>query len=172
MKIKKIELNDYKLFKGKHIFEFNDNITLIKGPCGSGKTILFNAIKKGILNKNLAGVNVEFKGDIKQFKKHINHIFIDNDQVEERLAQVKNKTNDLSMSGMMILSFFDIMKESIEQDLPLVIDYPFFSRFDETLSFSFLSILSSLRNQVIWFGHDRELEKVRGGKEYHLKIGK
>lgn len=45
MKIKKIEINNYKAFYGLHIFNIDGNNVLIYGENGSGKSSLYYALK-------------------------------------------------------------------------------------------------------------------------------
>lgn len=49
MRIKSITLTDYKIFKGTHTIEFNEGMTVIVGSGGTGKTILFDAMKERLL---------------------------------------------------------------------------------------------------------------------------
>ena len=88
MKIKKIELKDYKLFKGKHSFKFSDKVTLIEGPNGSGKTILFKAIKES-LDKKIPGVSIEIEGDLQLFRKYSNLIFLDEELLLNELNELE-----------------------------------------------------------------------------------
>lgn len=56
--ITKIVVHDYKHFKGKQELIPSKKVTMVIGDCGSGKTVLFNAVKDGLLELPV-GVVVE-----------------------------------------------------------------------------------------------------------------
>ncbi len=63
-KLKKLELNDFKLFAGYNEIKFKNQTTIIVGNNDSGKTILFNSIKDRLAsnkyeNNCVVGTNFE-----------------------------------------------------------------------------------------------------------------
>ena len=83
MKIKKISIKNYKMFKDTEINLKKFNI--IVGPNGFGKTTLFNLIKEGI-SKKRKSYDIETEGTLN--KKQSKYIFIGDGAPEEMLNEL------------------------------------------------------------------------------------
>lgn len=154
MKIKSIALTDYKLFKGKKLFEFNDKLTIMEGKCGTGKTILFNAIKKSLKNK-INGVKLKIIGSRKKLIKYSDIIFL-----SERQILIKNSC--LSKREGIISRFLYILykRRKTGLNLPLVTDFPF-SMIDKPYRSEIIDMVLKQPNQVIIFCHPSELNEYK-----------
>jgi hypothetical protein len=81
MKFKSFEISDHKIFKEKSKIEFSEDITKIIGKNGTGKTILFNAMKESFSNPNSPKIKLVINGS-KTSELDPNLIFIDDDFFE------------------------------------------------------------------------------------------
>jgi hypothetical protein len=63
MKFKSFEISDYKIFKEKSKIEFSDGITKIIGGNGTGKTILFDAMKESFSNPDSNNIKLVKTGN-------------------------------------------------------------------------------------------------------------
>jgi len=169
MKIKKIELKDYKVFKGKRVFKFSDRLNLISGPNGSGKTILFNALRESIISEVL-GVKISLEGEIDDFKNNLELIFIDEEQIRKSADAIQSLTNNMSLGDRSLLAFISILlrRVALKKNLPLVVDAHLFAILDLQNRDLLLKIMLALKTQIILFEHD--FKGIKGDKEYHLGI--
>lgn len=56
--IRKIEIENFLSFKGRHVIEFGKGLNAIIGPCGSGKSNLLRALFYGYLGKSAKSLKV------------------------------------------------------------------------------------------------------------------
>jgi recombinational DNA repair ATPase RecF len=169
MKIRKIELKDYKLFKGEHIFEFSDRLNLISGPCGSGKTILFKAMKESLIGE-VPSVKISLEGELDDFKKNLELIFIDEEQINKIIDKASSKTKHMSIGQKNFSAFMTFVRRraTVKKNLPLVMDTHLFSTLDQSNREALMRIVEALKTQVIIFEHD--FKEIKGNKEYNLKL--
>lgn len=85
MIVKNIKIIDYKIFKDCSI-NFNDNLTIITGGSGSGKTILFNLLKENLIKKS-KNCNILIEGELNS--KNLDYMFIN----EKSFEDILNKEN-------------------------------------------------------------------------------
>lgn len=75
-----IKIKDHKIFCGENIINFNENITLIVGENGTGKTTIFNALKYAIDANNNAlydnEITLEYSGNTSDIIQYIDIMFI------------------------------------------------------------------------------------------------
>ena len=76
--ITKIVVHDHKQFKGKQELIPSKKVTMVIGDCGSGKTILFNAIKDGLLE---LPVGVEVEEDVNSNLAYLDLICVNGDDL-------------------------------------------------------------------------------------------
>jgi hypothetical protein len=169
MKINKIELEDYKLFKGKQIFEFIDGLNLISGACGSGKTIIFKAMKESIAGE-VPSVKISLEGELDGFKKNLDLIFIDEEELSKIADEASSKTKNISSGQQYFSAFITIMKRrvGVKKNLPLVMDTHLFAILDHTKREALVRMIRALKTQVIIFEHD--FKGIKGNKEHHLNL--
>jgi hypothetical protein len=167
MKIKKIELKDYKLFKGKHVFKFNDKLNLVSGPCGSGKTILFNALKES-MTKDVPGVKISLEGELEAFKGNLDLIFIDEEMISKGIDN-PSLSDDRSTGSRNFTALMNIMikRASAKKNLPLVMDANLAAMMTKPYLERFFALLVKLQTQIIMFEHD--FRWVKGGKRFSLR---
>jgi len=166
LKIRKIELEDYKLFKGQHIFEFSDRINLVRGPGGSGKTILFNALRENIMNE-VPGVKVKLEGGIDEFRKNADMIFIDEKQMRKSEEAIQSSTNlSTGTKNLSVLKHILTRRESVNKNLPLIMDTQTFSILDQSNRDILSQRIISLETQIILF--EQDFKGIKGDKEYNL----
>jgi len=131
MVIKSLKLTNYKIFKGEKEFNFENNITVMKGKNASGKYTIFNAMidsltirPKGV---QFIADNIDLLQDLKEI------VFIDGESSFNFLRnckmpqKIQNITSSLAMGEKMILNFDFLMalRKAMRIDLPLVIGEPF-----------------------------------------------
>jgi DNA repair exonuclease SbcCD ATPase subunit len=168
MKIKKIIIKEYKLFRDAEL-TFKDGLNLITGPGGSGKTILFDMLKEGIFSKN-ENYKVEIDGRID--KKQMDYIFIDWDKFSEKIS---NAIPSLPCGEKILLTLGMIIgyRSSNNIQAPLVLDSPC-GKLDEDKRGIFLKIINELSfsQQVILFEHESVLKSFGMFTNFNLVIDK
>jgi len=169
MKIKKIELKDYKSFKGRRAFKFSDRLNLISGQNGSGKTILFNALRESIASE-LPGVKISLEGETDDFRKNLDLIFIDEEQIRKNAEDNPYLEDNRSTSSRDFEALMKILikRESTKKNLPLVIDAHLFAIMSQPYREQLLGIILPLKTQIILFEHD--FKGMKGGKRFRLKV--
>lgn len=74
-RFKSVKLDDHKVFKGSNEIEFNRHMTVIAGPGGSGKTMIFNLLAA-------MGPEVETEGNREILRKYGRFFFIGPEKCE------------------------------------------------------------------------------------------
>ena len=166
MKIKTIELKDYKLFKGKRAFKFSDRLNLISGPNGSGKTILFNALRESIVNR-VPGAKISLEGEVDDFKNNLELIFIDEEQIRKNESSIADDQSTGSRNFEALMTILE-KRTSTKKNLPLIIDAHLFSIMNPADRERIFEAILTLQTQIILFEHD--FKGMKGGKRYRLKI--
>jgi len=169
MKIKTIELKGYKLFKGKRAFKFSDRLNLVSGSNGSGKTILFNALRESIAGK-VPSVKISLEGNLDDFRKNSNLIFIDEEQVRKNVTNEPLLEDNRSAGSRDFAALMAILvkRESIQKNLPLVMDAHVFGTMDLAYREKLFGTILQLKTQVILFEHD--FKGMKGGKRHRLRV--
>lgn len=172
MRFKKLQLNDYKQFKGKHAFEFSDRITLIMGEGASGKTIIFNALKQS-LTEEIPGVELELEGNKKDFNEYLEYIFINEETLRKKAKEGQShyfcQTNFLYGPDYFSALVIDLtIRAHIKKDLPLVIEADIFSLLDREERMKIYGMIKAMKEQVIVFHHWDGIKPLKGDKEYML----
>jgi len=158
MIIKKIKIKEYKQFKNTEL-NFKEGLNLIIGCGGSGKTILFNMLKEGILKKN-KDYDTEIKG--KADKKQIDYIFVDLEKFPEEMIDKYNHHipySTLAKGEKTLLALKTVLKYRKTNNIqdPLVLDSPT-GYLDPEKRKAFFKILKEVKEQVIIFiRHEIEL---------------
>jgi energy-coupling factor transporter ATP-binding protein EcfA2 len=94
MRIKNIEIKDYKIFSVGRI-DFKKGLTVIVGGNGTGKTILFNMLRVGV-TKQISGYKVVCTGA--PSRENLNLIFVDEERVRF-LSHSKNTKELMNRFG-------------------------------------------------------------------------
>jgi predicted ATP-binding protein involved in virulence len=165
MKINEIELKDYKLFKGKRAFKFDDRLNLISGPNGSGKTILFNALRESIASE-VPGVKIIIEGELDDFKNNLDLIFIDEEQIRKNEPSTADNQSTGSRNFEALIKILE-KRASTKKNMPLAMDAHIFSIMNQADRERLFEAILSLQTQIILFEHD--FKGMKGGKRYHLK---
>ena len=140
MKFKKLKIKEFKMFKEKEIC-FNEDLTIIAGRNGSGKTTIFNLMKQLYETKEIKCCSLETEG--KKTTDKSENVFFD-------------KPTDLDAKETMS-SLIDTLAMRERQNVqdPFILDCPF-SALDEGQTKILMKLFSNLDHQVIVF-HTGEL---------------
>ena len=136
MRIKKISLNNYRIYKGHNEIDFspyneNKNILIIAGKNGFGKTTFLSALVWGFYGKLVADVDEKYKREIyesggyKKYAKTILNKEIINSKKKNKLFSVKIELTDVYIPSVpckkiIIKREFNINTE--EEKIKILID--------------------------------------------------
>jgi len=154
MKINQLLVKSHGPYTNERVINFTGGINPISGT-DVERTVLFNILKHSVMN-SVPGIKVSFEGDISDFKRNLNLIFIDEEQIRKTADSMRSLTANMSIGEKCFWAFNSILsvRASLKKDLPLIMNANLFAILDSDYRLRLIDKLESLNTQIIIFEKD------------------
>jgi len=188
MKIKSVKLSYYKQFVNERI-DLGNNLNLIIGEVGTGKTVLFNALQESIDSnikgveilaedvspvetKSLMFINSALEADLKPYEDYATKNNIPKEKLEANVAKIYKDLSGNALNGtdplkklssgerlLVTYSYVFAIKKILGIDIPLVIYGPI-TPLDKERTQVLFKYLTRSKEQIILFMLPNEGERI------------
>ena len=188
MKIKSFKLSYYKQFINERI-DLGNNLNLIIGEGGTGKTILFNALQESIDSnikgveiladdfspietKSLMFINSAAEADLKPYQDYAKKNNIPKEKLDANVAKIykdlsgnalngKDPLRELSAGERLLVTYSHVfaIKKILGLDIPLIIYGPI-TPLDKEKTQVLFKYLTKSKEQIILFMLPNERERI------------